>query len=490
MDIKRLFDRKSNTLQAIWAALGNMASFAVTLVTSMILSRYFNKEDYGTYKQVMYIYNTLLVVFILGLPQAFGYFLPRAKLEQGRDIVWKITSMFFVAGFIYSSFLFMASTPISLFMNNGNLSYAIKLFSPVPFFMLPTMGLESIYSTYRKTYISAIYSIFSRIMMILFVVIPIIIWGGDYKSAIVGFVLSSFFVFCIALYLIFQPFKNLKREKSDISRMTILKFSFPLMIGGLWSLVLNSTDQFFISRYFGTRIFAEFSNGSIELPFVGMIIGACTTVLYPLFSKMNKDGLNPREAIFPLWESVAKKTAMIIYPLLAFCWVYATELMVVLYGDSYEISAVYFRIKLVLNIFTLIAFTPIILSIGKTKYFANVHMFAAISLVILEFVSVKTFASPYMITSISVLCQLGKICALLAVVSNYFKVSFIELFPIREGVLIIPVSVMLVCIIKYLTNCYFPPLLSLVLGFVLYITIFGFYSLFVGLKYRNLLRIG
>lgn len=46
----------------------------------MILSIYFLKEDYGIYKQVIYVYNKLLTVFTLGLTKAYACFSPRVEL--------------------------------------------------------------------------------------------------------------------------------------------------------------------------------------------------------------------------------------------------------------------------------------------------------------------------------------------------------------------------------------------------------------------------
>ena len=56
-------EQTSNTKQAAWIAIGSFFSFIVGIVSPMILSRYFGKGDYGTYKQVMYVYNTLLTIF-------------------------------------------------------------------------------------------------------------------------------------------------------------------------------------------------------------------------------------------------------------------------------------------------------------------------------------------------------------------------------------------------------------------------------------------
>lgn len=478
----------SNSQQALWVALGSFASFGVTIVTSMILSRYFDKEDYGTYKQVMYIYNTLLTIFTLGLPQAFGYFLPRVSKEQGKDVVGKITSIFFLTGTVFSFVLFLGSPIIADILQNEKLVDAIRLFSPVPFFLLPTLGIESIYSTYRKTYISSIYAFFSRVFIIICVVLPVILFNGTYETALLGFVISSALSFCVALYLKNLPFRNLPKQKSEITRKTILKFSLPLMYAGLWGLVIHSADQFFVSRYFGTKVFAEFSNGSMELPFVGMIIGACTTVLYPLFSKMNSENLDPKTSIFPVWKSVFKKTAMLIYPLVAFCFVYAKEIMIILYGELYEISGVYFRIKLIANLFTLIAFAPVVLSIGKTKYYANVHMFGALILVALEFIVVKFFPTPEYVTIISVMCHIGRIIAMLSLISRYFEISFTNLFPISLIAKILVPSLLFLFCIRYFLSKDFTPFNSTLIGGLLYLLVYGVYSYFCHLDYIGLIK--
>ena len=81
---------KSRTLQALWLAVANLSSLSVTLVMQAILCRYMTTSEYGTYSQVLYVYNTLLVVFSLGLPKAYSYYLARVSPEEGRDVVCKL----------------------------------------------------------------------------------------------------------------------------------------------------------------------------------------------------------------------------------------------------------------------------------------------------------------------------------------------------------------------------------------------------------------
>lgn len=97
----------SNTVQAFWVMLGSLSAFGFVMVSSMLLSRYFDKSDYGTYKQVMYVYSSLIAIFTLGLPRAFSYFLPRVNKGQAKDLISKINLLLMSLGAVMSLCLFL-----------------------------------------------------------------------------------------------------------------------------------------------------------------------------------------------------------------------------------------------------------------------------------------------------------------------------------------------------------------------------------------------
>jgi len=480
----------SNTVQAFWVSTGSLFSFGFALISSMILSRYFIKEDYGTYKQVLYVYSTLLTIFTLGLPKAFSYFLPRVPLDEAKNMIKKLTNLFFLLGGVFSALLFIFSPQIASFLKNPDLELALKIFSPVPLLMLPTMGLEGILSTYRKLKFLTIYKISTGIMQILCVVLPVVLFKFGYTQAIIGFVAASFISFVLALYLKYIPVKDAGNEKTQVTYNEIFKFSLPLLYASLWGILFNSADQFFISRYFGKAVFAEFSNGSLELPFVAMIVGACATVLSPVFSRLSHEKLNPKTEIFPLWISVFEKTAKLIYPLLLYCWFFADVLMIVLYGDMYENSAVYFRIKSLINFFTLILYAPLLISIGKTKYYSNVIMVTTIILIVLEYISILTIKSPYAITAISVICMFGCIIAMLAFVAKYFEVKIYNLFPVKLLLKIVLPSIAILLLLHYTLVDLFSlnKLLILFVSFITYIMFFFLLSFPLKIDYYSMLK--
>ena len=207
----------NNSKQAAWVAIGSLFSFGFSIVSSMILSRYFDKSEYGTYRQVMYVYQTLLTVFTLGLPKAYSYFLPRVNPDEAKNLISKITRLFFILGGVFSVILFLCSPIISQILNNPDLKVALRYFSPVPFLMLPTMGLDGILSTYKETKFLAGYTIFTRIVMLCCVALPIMIWNFDYVEAIIGFAIASLFSALLAMYLKFHPIKQNKNLPTKTS---------------------------------------------------------------------------------------------------------------------------------------------------------------------------------------------------------------------------------------------------------------------------------
>lgn len=480
----------NNTKQAFWVALGSLFSFGFAIVSSMILSRYFDKGDYGTYKQVMYVYNTLLTVFTLGLPKAFSYYLPRVDISQTKDLIKKITRLFFILGAVFSIILYVFAQPIADFMNNQELKDAIRVFSPVPLMMLPTMGLEGILSTFRKNKFMTLYTVVTRLFMLVCVTTPIIFFNGGYIEAIWGFVISSFISFAFALYLKYMPVRNSGNEKCEITYNQIFKFSLPLLYASLWGILLASADQFFISRYFGNEVFAEFSNGSMELPFVSMIVGTCATVLSPIISRLSYQDIDPQKELYSLWISVFEKSAKLIYPLVIYCIIFADIVMVMLYGEQYENSAIYFRIKSIYSFFAVIIYAPIIINIGKVRQYSNVHMIAAISIIVLEFVSIKIIASPYAISIISLLVQLGKTFALMYIIARYFNMNLFKLFPSKLIIKIIIPSIIILILEHYIfvDILGWHNLIILLVSFILYILVYFFISKIFKVDYISIIK--
>ncbi|MDE5957433.1 MAG: oligosaccharide flippase family protein, partial [Muribaculaceae bacterium] len=159
-----MVNNQSRTAQAFWLGLGSVVSFMFGLVSTAVLSRILPVSEYGTYRQVLYVYATLQIVFSLGLPRAYSFFLPRLPIEEGRRSVDKINLIFIGAGLLFGVILYIFSGMIAGLLNNEALGPCLRRFSPTPVFLLPVLGLESVMATYRRTYFTVIYVIISRVL--------------------------------------------------------------------------------------------------------------------------------------------------------------------------------------------------------------------------------------------------------------------------------------------------------------------------------------
>lgn len=394
-------NNKSNFNQAIWLSISYTCSMLVGILSSVILSRYFDKVQYGTYKQIIFVYNILSTIFNAGLPAVFTYFLPRYSKGEGKFIVKKIQRLLFLLGVCFSAFLFFGSDFIASLLKNPELEVGLRIFSVFPLFTLPTIGVEGIYTVNKNTRFVAIYQVTTRFVMLLCIIIPVMFIKNDYRYALVGWGVASFLAFLIAIVAKNRAYKGVEAIELPNLTKEVFGYSMPIMGVALVAMVFNSANQFFISRYYGTVSFAEFSNGFLTLPFVPIFIAPVRAVLTPIFSKASATG-DYGDALNSL-HSGMRQIMVLMVPLIVFASFFSKEIMVFLYGGIYESSNIYFQIMLIFNFVEMFIFAFVLQSIGKPNISLYIKIGCTIVLWTLDFCLVKSsFCSPYLLVAVFV----------------------------------------------------------------------------------------
>lgn len=384
MEMKKGKSKNSNFNQVLWLGISQMSTFLVSFLSGMILSRYLPKGDYGTYRQVLFIYNTLFMVFSAGLASAYSFFVPRYSEEEAKTIVTKVTHILVFFGLSVSGLLYLLSGQIAAIMNNPDLELSLKIFCLTPLFTLPSLGVESLYTALRKTKIVALYQVSCKLLILLCSALPVVLFHKSYLDAIAGWTIASFVNFSLAFFLKWLPYRKIKGHKISGIYGKLSNYALPLVGACLAGLILNSASQFFISRYWGKSYYADYANGFIGLPFVVMVAGPLKAVLQPMFSKAAHDGdLKPALSVY---ENGVIQCITILFPIILFSWVFATDIMVLIYGEQYATSAPFFRISLIKDIFNCLPFLSIILAFGNTKPYLYAHVTAALSVWLIDIV--------------------------------------------------------------------------------------------------------
>ena len=227
------------------------------------------------------------------------------------------------------------------------------------------------------------------------------------------------------------PFRGIKGEKSDLRFKEIIKYSLPLVLASFGGMIFRASNQFYISRYFGSEVFAEFSNGFIEIPFVHMITGATASVLMPVFSKAVHEKANTSQ-ITNLWQSALLKSVVLIYPIVIYMLFYSNELISIVFSESYASSSKFFAAAMIINFFNVIHFTPLLLSMGKGKFFAWLQYSKAFALWGIQYIAILVFNTPMSIAVSYVIIEICGMFIPLWYLSGLLKVSFSCLFPLQR----------------------------------------------------------
>ena len=436
----------SNFQQALWLGIGQLCTFVITFLTAPILARYFDKVEYGTYRQILYVYMSIQTLFTMGLPNVFAYFIPRLNVGQQKLLIRKMTLLLFFLGAAFSLVLFTSADLIARLLRNPELSVGIRLFAIFPLFTLPTMGIEGIYTAIRRTKEIAIYHVVSKLFMFLCIVLPVVIWRTGYQEAIIGWGIASFGTFLVAMYMKSKPYLNIPSESIPNMYRGMLSYSLPLVGAFVAGFFVNSADQFFVSRYYGTQVFAEFSNGYFSIPLIGMVAGSVKGVLLPLFSKA--DAERHIENAVQSYNNAVRKTATIVIPVLVFCFFFADDIMVALFGVNYESSKDFFRVYIIRDFLQVFPYFAVLMALGYSRLYMNMHVVGAIFIWIVDFMVVQFSGHAPVITLVSSLFHVA--CSIVAFVFIYRKVR-INLLPAQVLTYVIKVllhcSIVLSCLL-------------------------------------------
>ena len=379
----------SNFKQALWLAVSQLSVAILSFLSAAILSRYFDKYDYGTYKQVLYVYNTLSSLFIIGLPSVFTYYIPRLNSGEQKTLIRSLNRIFLGLGFLFSLALFFGSDLIADILDNPDLKLALKIFSPFPLFTLPTLGVSGIYTALKKARYLAGYNIASKIICLIFIVAPVIIFKTGWIGALIGWGVANFLIFLISMYMKNKPYVEVKAELVPNMYKTVFGFCLPLVGAFVGGFIIRSAPQFFISRYYGTEVFADFSNGAMTIPFAAMIAGSVKQVLVPVISKSHHEGNYTQ--IRETYTNACTNSLTLVFPILIFCMVFAKPLMLFVYGSKYAASAPFLQANIVREFCEVLPYAAILMAFGHSKLYMHLHWAGAAFIWIADALSVYVF---------------------------------------------------------------------------------------------------
>ena len=247
-----------------------------------ILTKNIPIEEYGIWVQISVTIGLIPSLVILGLPYTMVRFLAAAKKkEEIQEGFYSIAFIILFTSAIASFILFLFSKPIAAALFDNNLTIA-RILPLIVFIACLNSVLFNFFRTFQQI---KRYSIFLFIQTYLNVALVayFVLSGYGILGAVMGLLISTFFVFLIMASLIISEI-GIKIPKFTHIR-EYLAFGLPTVPGNLSSWVVNSSDRYVIGIFLSTAFVGYYSPGYALGSMINMFMAPLGFMLPAVLSK-------------------------------------------------------------------------------------------------------------------------------------------------------------------------------------------------------------
>jgi len=464
-----LKNNQSLSEQAIFLIIGRSLAHAVAIILPIVLVRIFNKNDYGTYRQIVLIYGTFLPLLELGFRHSIYYFYPRDKTKRNA-LVSNTFFLLIVIGFSFLVGVVVLKNIIIKGFHNPNL---VSLLFPLGIYLLLMLGscfFEPLLITEGRgkeaSYIYAGTDLLRVILLIVFALLTknlyVVIWGLPFVSFVK---FSLFSIYLNKKYKISLRKIELKYLKEQ------LNYSYPFGLAQIVGNVGRRLDQYYLSYFLTPSAFAIYSVGRFRIPFLNLVFTSIGNLILPRIVDYQKVG--SKQKIISLWHKAIKNLALVGLPCMIFCLIMSKEIITFLYTKNYSESVPIFMIFLFFIPAQITSWGTILRAYGATKFIFKANLVAFLASVTSGYLLIKYFGtiggalSALLVFYINVWLQVNKGKELL-------KVSLFEYYPWKIIAKIATVSLLSGIPIFFLKDIFRQKFISILISFFIYSSFYIF----------------
>lgn len=430
----------SNTSQtrvgsnAVKLTAAKIITMGIGMVSSMLLARFRSLNEYGTYSQMMMAVSLATSLIMLGLPNSINYFLGKAKSDEERSSFLSVYYTLSTMLSILVGVVLVAITPLlEIYFKNELISTFWYFMATYPWTRVIMSGTENLLIAYNKSNMLMAFKVANSISLLAIILIIQLI-GGTFTQYILLF-LGVEVAFTLWTYFVAK--RNAKKLRISLNKeliKTIFEFSLPIGFASVVGTINIELDKLVITSMLSTEDLAIYTNASKELP-VTIIATSITAVLLPQVVKlMNND---KKEEAVRLWKSATTISFAIISFIAVACFVFAPEVIEVMYSAKYLPGVSVFRVYCVVLLCRCTYFGLMLNATGKTKFilYCSIGTLALNLSLNYVFFTILGFIGPAVATLIAT--TLMKVLQLIYT-AKMVKVPFSKVFPWKNcGLLIL-----------------------------------------------------
>jgi O-antigen/teichoic acid export membrane protein len=353
------------TAQAFWLTAARTLAYALSVVQPMLLVRLFAQLDYGTYKQAFVIIATGGSILSMGINISAFYFLPR---ERGRRAQIPVNIALYNLSVGATAFIVLALYPhlLSRIVTGSQLVPYARLMGLVILLSIFSSLLETIATALRDIKWSSIFIVSSQLSKVTIMTVAAI-WWRSVEVLLYGAALQGILQSIVLLIYLYRRFGRFWRGFSISFFWEQLGYAIPYGLYGVLTFAQGDLHNYFVAQSVDPAVFAVYSVGCVQIPFLGLLRNSITDVLLSRTSELQHQG-RTRE-VMQLTIRAMQKTALVYLPAAALFLVVGREFITFLFTPLYAESTKIFLANLAMLPLSVIVTDHIIRAYPEHRFF-------------------------------------------------------------------------------------------------------------------------
>lgn len=362
----------SLTQRVAIVALGRAAGTASIFAVNAILTRTWSASDFGLFSAVWVLGNTLVPVFLCGLPAGLLYLFPRRSDAGRRDLVLQAAIVLAVSATGLVGVLYFGGQGLAGLLNLGSgqtpLSAYLKPFLPYVFSLVAGGYAESaLVASGRPTWQAGLALMGATGLVAAAAAGQL--WGWMLTDVLLAISAVGMVRLAVACVLVRRAvvLSTGGRGRRWQGMGELLRSAWVIGLGDAIGGLSRSVDRLVVLGLFAVETFGLYHVGAIEVP-VSMLLSAVVTVLIPEVSQRCQIG--DLDGVAQLWRRAIGRLALVIFPVFFFLFAFAGSVIAVYLPAHLGASEWVFRIFLLVLPLRCAVYNPVLVGLGRASWAA------------------------------------------------------------------------------------------------------------------------
>ncbi|MGC4113841.1 MAG: oligosaccharide flippase family protein [Myxococcales bacterium] len=317
--------------------LARLAAAALSFGIPLALARAFPQDEYGTYKLLVVVAQTLYYVLPFGMAQSLYYFLPR--VANRRAWLAQTLGYLFLAGLAGALAIWFGRHTLGRLLNNPGVgTYALQL-GLYTMGLVGSMPLEVSQTARGRTRRAGWLYVVSDGLKALVMTLPAVL-GFGLSGVMAGMAVFGLVRLATTWIVLLRGEPGPVWDFAGVRAQ--LRYALPFGAAMAVAIPQQYFHQFVVSSKLDAATFALYAVGVFQLPIIDLVYTPTSEVLMVRIAELEREG-RPEAAAAAFREAVGH-LAQLFVPLSVFLVVVAPEFITALFTERYLGSVPVFRV--------------------------------------------------------------------------------------------------------------------------------------------------